>query len=119
MADVASFHLRFPEFSDAADARVQMFLDDAALLMESPDKWLDFYDTAHAYFAAHLLSIGDASLTGDAGITGPIRKQEVDDVMIETAFADVHPSMDELLTTTYGKRYWQYRRIITVGIYGV
>jgi len=119
MADVASFNLRFPEFCDEDDKRVQLFLDDAALLMDSPNKWLDFYDVAHEYFAAHLLTVGTLSLSGDTGPTGPIRKQEVDDVTIEQAVADVHPNMDELLTTVYGKRYWGYRRIITVGIYAV
>ena len=119
MADVANFHIRFPEFCDIDDARVQLFLDDAALLMDSPNKWLDFYDVAHAYFAAHLITVSMSSETGDTGALAPIRKQEVDDVTIEQAVADVHPNMDELLTTVYGKRYWSYRRIITVGIYAV
>lgn len=119
MADVASFHLRFPEFCDTEDARVQLFLDDAALLMDSPEKWLDFYDVAQLYFTAHLLSVAFSTASGDVGVQGPIRKQEVDDVMIEQAISDVHPSIDELITTVYGKRYWQYRRIITVGIYAV
>jgi hypothetical protein len=119
MADVVSFHTRFPEFCDVDDARVQLFLDDAALLMDSPNKWLDFYDVAHSYFAAHLLSVASSSESGDTGALAPIRKQEVDDVMIENAVADVHPNMDELLTTVYGKRYWSYRRIITPKIIGV
>jgi len=119
MADVANFNLRFPEFCEVDDDRIQLFLDDAALLMDSPNKWLDFYDVAHVYFAAHLITVSMSSETGDTGALAPIRKQEVDDVMIEQAVADVHPNMDELLTTVYGKRYWGYRRIITVGIYAV
>jgi hypothetical protein len=119
MADVASFNIRFPEFCDEDDARIQLFLDDAALLMSSKPKWLDFYDVAHQYFAAHLLTVATASLSGDSGTMAPVRKQEVDDVVIEQAVADVHPNMDELLTTVYGKRYWSYRRVITVGIYAI
>lgn len=119
MADVVSFHTRFPEFCEVDDARVQLFLDDAALLMDSPNKWLDFYNVAHEYFAAHLITVSLSSETGDSGALAPIRKQEVDDVMIEQAVADVHPNMDELLTTVYGKRYWLYRRIVTIGIRGV
>ena len=106
MTDVTSFQARFPEFCEEADPRVQLFLDDAALLMADPAKWLDFYDVAHSYFAAHLLTVAGSTATGDSGIQAPMRKQEVDDVMIEQAVADVHPGLDELLTTAYGKRYW-------------
>ena len=118
MATVATFNLRFPEFCDEDDDRIQLFLDDAALLMADTPKWLDFYDVAHQYFSAHLLSVATAQMVGDSGAFAPIKKQEVDDVVIEQAVSEVHPNMDELLTTSYGKRYWQYRRIITVGIYG-
>ena len=119
MATTATFKLRFTEFATIDDARVQLFLDDAALLMADVSKWLDFYDVAHEYFAAHLLAVSVITATGDSGVLAPISKQEVDDVIIEQAIADAHPSLDELLSTAYGKRYWQYRRIITVGIYAV
>lgn len=119
MATVANFNIRFPEFCDIDDDRIQLFLDDAALLMADSEKWLDFYDVAHAYFTAHLLAISMSSESGDVGALAPVRKQEVDDVMIESAVSDTHPNMDELLTTVYGKRYWSYRRLITVGIYAV
>lgn len=117
MATVANFNVRFPEFCDVDDDRIQLFLDDAALLMADSPKWLDFYDVAHQYFSAHLLAVASSSASGDVGAMAPISKQEVDDVLIEQAVSEVHPNMDELLTTVYGKRYWQYRRMITVGIY--
>ncbi len=54
MATVLEFRTRFPEFASVPDARVQMFLDDAALLMTSEEKWLGDYTVAHEYHAAHL-----------------------------------------------------------------
>lgn len=119
MTDVASFHLRFPEFCEVADGRVQLFLDDAALLMADPAKWLTFYDVAQAYFTAHLLAVANMQESGDSNVLAPISSQEVDDVMIAQAVTATHPNTDELLSTSYGKRYWQYRRIITVGPIGV
>ena len=119
MASVDEFQTRFPEFCDEDDDRVAMFLDDAALFMSSAPKWLDFYDVAHVYFAAHLLAVGNNSLTGDSSAMAPVSHQEVDDVIIKQAVSEVHPNVDELLTTVYGKRYWQYRRIITLGPVGV
>jgi len=119
MALLADFRTRFPEFVNIDDARVQLFLDDAELLMADPTKWLDFYDVAHVYFAAHLLYVGTATATGDGGIIAPVKKQEVDDVMLEHAVSDIEPTRSELFGTSYGKRYWMYRRMVTITIIGV
>lgn len=119
MASVADFKKRFPEFCDIDDDRAQMFLDDAALLMADPVRWLSYYDVAQLYFAAHLLFSAESSSWGDGSILAPSTKQQVDEVLVESAIANVHPSFDELLSTSYGKRYYGYRRIVFAGIYGV
>lgn len=119
MASVADFQTRFPEFCNQDDDRVQMFLDDAALRMNSPDKWLDFYDVAHQYLAAHYLYLAQQTESGDGGVTGPISHQEVDDVIIKQAVAEAAPTQDELLSTAYGKRYWTYRKTALVGPRGI
>ena len=121
MASVADFQLRFPEFCDEDDERVQLFLDDAALLMSDNEsgKWLTFYDVAQLYHAAHLLAVGMSTESGDIGSIAPVRKQEVDDVIIEHAVSDIGPTADDLYSTSYGKRYISYKRICFTGIYGV
>lgn len=119
MATVADFRTRFPEFVDILDPRIQMFLDDAELLMASPVRWLDFYDIAHCYHAAHLLYLANLSETGDGGVVGPVKKQEVDDVIIEQAVSAVTPTALDYLSTAYGKRYYQYLRLCFAGIIGV
>jgi hypothetical protein len=119
MATVADFQDRFPEFCEEEDPRVQLFLDDAALLMNSQEKWLDFYDVAHQYLAAHLLTLASSTETGDSGILAPIKRQEVDDVVIEQAIDSVKVSKDDLYSTSYGKSYIRYQRIVFAGIYGV
>jgi len=119
MASVADFVKRFPELCTEDSVRIQLFLDDAALLMGSEARWLDFYHTAQLYFAAHLLAIALVTETGDTTATAPIAHQEVDDVVIKRAFAAADVSSDELYSTSYGKRYLQYRRIAFAGMYGV
>jgi len=119
MASVADFINRFPEFCDVDDDRVQMFLDDAALLMNSPNKWLSFYDVAQSYYAAHFLVAAEATESGDTGILAPVSMQEVDDVVIKSAITSISPTTDDLYSTSYGKRYVSYRRLVTVGMYGV
>ena len=119
MADVPEFRARFPEFVDILDLRIQLFLDDAALLMSSEAKWLDFYDVAHCYHAAHLLYVGEHTLQGDGTVLAPIKKQEVDDVVIEQAVQGATPTASDLHSTAYGKRYYSYQRIVFTGMYGV
>lgn len=106
-----TFKARFTEFADIDDARIQMFLDDAAAIMGSPARWLKFYTVAQLYYAAHLLYISELTSTGDGGVQGPISKQEVDDVVIEQKVSEVSVSEGELGITMYGKRYLLYRKI--------
>lgn len=120
MASVVDFQKRFPEFLDIEEDRVLKFLDDAALVMADNDgRWLTFYDVAQLYLAAHLLTLGSATESGDSGIFAPIKKQEVDDVIIEQAVSAVSPTADDLYSTSYGKRYVNYRRMCFTGLIGV
>ena len=119
MNSVADFQTRFPEFCDVDDDRVQMFLDDTALLMGSEGKWLDFYNVAQLYYTAHFLVVADTTEAGDTGTLAPIKHKEVDDVVIKNAIGDVSPTFDDLYSTSYGKRYISYRKRCFVGVYGV
>lgn len=119
MASVAEFQKRFEEFCEVDDGKVQMFLDDVALIMSTPAKWLDFYDVAQLYYAAHFLAVSEHTESGDTGILAPIKKQEVDDVVIESAVGSVQPDFDELQSTAYGKRVVFYRKLCFSGIRGI
>lgn len=119
MASVANFQDRFTEFAGVDCIRVQLVLDDAALIMSSPAKWLEFYDVAHVYNAAHLLVVSLHSESGDSGTLAPIKQQEVDDVVIKNAIGDVDPTFDDMYSTSYGKRYISYRRRCFLGLLGV
>ena len=119
MATVSEFQDRFPEFASVADTRVQMFLDDASLLMGTDGKWLGYFDVAQVYYAAHLLTIGLYTEAGDSGPISPTKRQEVDDVVIENAISSIKPSMEDVYSTSYGKRFANYRRICFNGIIGV
>ena len=53
--DVLTFRTRFPEFSDDTeytDARIQLFLDDAAdcYIGTDENRWCGKYDKAQAYY---------------------------------------------------------------------
>lgn len=112
MATVADFQLRLPEFCDEDDARIQLFLDDAALVMKSPGKWVDVYDPAHIYLAAHWLYVAFRTEAGDASSLAPVSHKETNDVVIKRAVSDVSASADDFSATSYGKRYLFYRNMM-------
>ena len=119
MVSVADFSARFPEFCDEDDARVNLFLTDAALLMSDAGKWLDLYEMAQAYYAAHLLVAANATESGDVGVMAPVKKQVVDDVAVEQAVEAMSITADDLYSTSYGRRYLQLRNICLAGPVGV
>ncbi len=114
-ATVADFQARLPEFGSTDTATIQMFLDDAALIMSNPAKWLEYYDVAQVYRAAHFLAVAQHSETGDVTPLTPVAHQEVDDVVIKNAVSSSAPSFDDLHSTSYGKRFTMYRKICLTG----
>jgi hypothetical protein len=119
MATVVDFKIRFPEYDSEPDARIQLFLDDTALIMKSSARWLSFYEPAHLYYTAHFLATALHTESGDSGIMAPSKQQEVDDVVIVSAIGDIEPTFDELNSTAYGKRFLFYRNMCFMGIRGV
>jgi hypothetical protein len=119
MATVAQVQARFPEFVDYGDPMIQLYLDDAALIMSDSSRWLDFYDVAQQYLTGHYLVAADASESGDFNALAPVKGQDVDDVQIQFAVSDVSADATDFSSTTYGKRFLHYRQMCFVGMYGV
>ena len=122
MITIEDFRLRYPEFSDIdmfADERIQLFIDDAVIWMSEESRWLDFYPLAQNCLVAHFLAVSTLTESGDANSIFPVRKQEVDDVIIESAVNDINPTMDNFHSTSYGQSYYRYLRMTFTGIYGV
>lgn len=78
------FKTRFPEFDSIDGVRVQLFLDDAALSMDT-GIWGNIYDVGQAYLAAHYLSLAlksSVGARGGAAISGPLTGRTVDGVSV-------------------------------------
>ena len=122
MITTASLRLRYPEFADTTmfpDARIQLFIDDAVIYMSDENRWLDFYELAQSALVGHFLAVALASESGDSSSMFPISKQDVDDVIIESAVSAAKPNSSNLSTTTYGQVYQNFLRMTFTGMYGV
>jgi len=112
---VEDFRTRFPEFSNVAtypDARVQLFLDDAALCIDE-GIYGDMYDLAVCYLAAHELYLGTqtASSSGNAEKVGPVSSKSAGQVTVARGVASVDLTDPDAyyLKTTYGQKFINIR----------
>ena len=86
MVTLAQLTARFPEYQDLTQPRFDIFFADTILEMgEDAGRWIseDFYNKAQAYLLAHVLTLAGAQELGDSNPNAPLKKTEVDDVVVE------------------------------------
>ena len=121
MYTTTEFMKRFPEFAGVDLDMIEMALEDTAELMgvDSPERWLNFFGKANAYYAAHWLLASLTASDGDSDAMSPVKTKTVDNVAISFAVGDSSVALEDLYSSTYGKRYLLYRKICFAGIRGV
>ena len=112
----ADFKLRFPEFNDTPNARIELFLSDVVLIHMGEDelRWSGKYNIAQAYLAAHLLSAAMLTEGGDTTATeGSVIESEAGDVRVKTSAKDRKISHGDgfYMTTSYGQQFIVIRNI--------
>ncbi|NIQ92382.1 MAG: DUF4054 domain-containing protein [Deltaproteobacteria bacterium] len=103
----SDFKTRFPEFDSVANSTVQLFLDDAALSVNTCIFGAKA-DLATMYLAAHLLSSSGASGTS-GGSAGQITEETVGDLTRKYGTASVNVSSDGMNSTKYGQTFVRLR----------
>lgn len=115
MITIPEFKERFPEFKSVSDDKINLFISDAILEMGSDEsRWLGFYDVAISYLVAHLLEIAGGVGLGNGTPPMPIKKSDVDGVLVELS-TDFLSGKGELYSTSYGIRYARYRKMVFAG----
>jgi hypothetical protein len=115
----ALFKARFVEFAATSDARVQIFLDDAALDMNVAF-WGRKYDLGQTFLAAHLLSVSDKTATGSRGSVNNVLSRTVDGAA--ATYANPHAAQAAtdigdvfISATSYGQQYLNLRNHLGSG----
>jgi len=114
----SSFKIRFPEFATETDDRIQLFIDDAELILNATT-WGTKYDLGVAYLAAHCLSIANLNSAGDFTPYGPLTGKAVDGTSI--SFASATYAIDDTFyaSTSYGLRYISLRKSLQIAAYSI
>lgn len=115
MVTTSTFKIRFPEFESQDNARVQLFLDDAATQV-SKTKFGTSYDLAIFYLIAHYLSLSEKSANGSSGNVGAVASKSVEGVSVSYNQATANTQCESYyITTSYGQRYLEIKSQIAVG----
>ena len=117
MITIANFKLKFKEFACKTDDEVQIFLDEAVVVLNEAF-WDTKYDLGLYYLTAHLLALSDrmvSTSTKAVATAGPIAGRSVDGVSITYAVTDLQSAGAEYYRQTlYGQRYWNLLRGLPV-----
>lgn len=114
MIDPASFKVRFPEFSAESDSRIQVFIDDSVVLLNSV-YWGTKYDLGLYYLTAHYLALANKSEAGSITSNGQISSRSVDGASVGYSHPTPANESDAYYaSTSYGQRYLALRRNLGV-----
>ena len=103
-----SLKAKFSALSDADDADLQVWIDEAELNV-CRSSWGDRADDGVSYLAAHLyFSFNDAS---SEGASGPVTEKKVDQLSASYQVGDIFSDWD-MGTTKFGRRFIGLRRLI-------
>lgn len=115
--DPASFKIRFPEFASVDDSRIQLFIDDAVIILNET-YWGTKYDLGLYYLTAHFLTLGNESEAGSDGPTGPVTSQAVDGTNISFGIKSSDSGWENYIgSTVYGQRYLALMETLGVPAY--
>lgn len=98
----------FPEFAATADARIQLFIDQSTLSVNTA-VWGNKADFAIQYLTAHLLTVVNR---GGGGAAGPITSEKVGD--LQRSYASGGAVAHELGSTGYGMEFLRLRRSLHI-----
>lgn len=114
----ADFKIRFEEFDEVDDSKIQFWMDDAVLEV-GESAWDTLYEKGVMLLTAHLLSIDLSNQDEDesGGVTGNVTNRSVGDVSVGLAKATPDSSSDDwYLQTSYGSEYLRLKKRMGMGI---
>ena len=116
----AEFKIRYPEFVDVLDVRVEFFIDEAALEVSAP-RWATWFTKGVSALAAHLLKISltindEDNEDGSIDELAPVVSRAVGDVSITRGpYLSTDAGSDYWNLTPYGREYVRLRKLVGIG----
>lgn len=106
----SSIKLRFPEFQAIGDEVVEFAIEEARVTFGDGSNWASGADLALVYLVAHVLSCSIANTASGGAGSEIIASESIGRLSISYAQtgSSATPTLDDLSSTSYGKRYESY-----------
>ena len=116
MTLLEKFQNRFPEFSSSSDSTVQLFLDDAALVLNEKN-WGKRYELGVMYYTAHELTMSIKSARNAGEFVGSTSSWSADGVSMSYTMPNLNKGDEDdyLRNTSYGMKFMQLRKAVSTG----
>ena len=118
---VSEFKIRYPQFASTPDETVQLYLDDAALLLNE-ERWSDLYAKGQGLLAAHELTLlSQAQAAGaSAGVADDVTSETAGNVSYTRSSDAIKASRENPYNATqYGQQYLYLARQVGMGAIAV
>lgn len=113
MITTAEFKLRFPEFASEDDALIQIYIDDAVVILNEA-YWGTRYDLGLYYYTAHTLRLRLNSTASSGATVAQVARKAVDGTSVAYNISPDAPGGAWLNSTSYGQRYLELRSSLGV-----
>lgn len=108
------FKTRFPEFSNTSDATIDIYIQDAEIMV-TEQKWGQLFNMGVTYLSAHYLSLSLKSSNGQSGAVNQVSSKSVEGVSVSYATPQGTISESYYQSTIYGQRYLNLLSQVGIG----
>lgn len=113
----AEFKIRFPEFVSESETRIDMFIEDAVVVLNEA-YWGAKYNLGLYYYTAHILVLANRTDSGNVGSVAPVSGRSVDGASVSYSTGNMATGGNDgdawLNSTQYGQRYIALRKNLGV-----
>jgi len=98
------FKNRFPEFVNTSDVTIDIYIQDAGIMV-TEQKWGQLFNVGVAFLSAHYLTLALKGNSGKSGAVNQVASKSVEGVSVSYTTPQGTTFEDYFLSTIYGQRY--------------
>ena len=108
------FRARFPEFANTSDTTIDIYIQDAEIMVIE-SRWGQLFKMGVAYLSAHYLSLALKSANGKSGAVNQVASKSVEGVSVSYTTSQGTITEDYYQSTIYGQRYLNLLSQVGIG----
>jgi hypothetical protein len=116
----AQVKARYPALVAVSDSTIQVIINESVPMFDEA-KWGAFYEQGMIAYVAHVVTVDQKLAAGNSNAQlGVLLSKKVGDVQVNYQGAQSLNATDSFYaSTTYGQRYLQLKRLVSIGVIAV